>query len=298
VADRDIKATHEFLVEDSELSEMNRQDAVRNVLSVYDFDNTATNAASRIREAFSIGREYLTGSTKAAVVPEKTSSETKAVSEEQTISLDSFKNQFFGILDIAVMDGVFDVLMKSNFPARAENATIKLVADVLKKGVVGNKMMLMAQSGKGITLHRIQTEMETSVTDLNRFYDLKGARDYIEGQSDKLNSLNSPDLAEASLKLAAALVKPNLTFNKRETELRKDLARKSVTPFYFKVKKGEMLVREGERITPEHLLKVSEQQKFLKQNETLGRVPAMAVMIFLLLSAMHLVGFVIGKSDS
>ena len=97
-------------------------------------------------------------------------------------------------------------------------------------------------------------------------------------------------MAKVSLGLAAALVKPNLTFNKRETELRKDLARKSVTPFYFKVKKGEMLVREGERITPEHLLKVSEQQKFLKQNETLGRVPAMAVLIFFLLSAMYFVG--------
>ena len=45
VADRDIKATNEFLVEDSELTEKNRQDAVKNVLSVYDFDRTAINVA-------------------------------------------------------------------------------------------------------------------------------------------------------------------------------------------------------------------------------------------------------------
>ena len=47
VADRDIKSTHEFLVEDNELTEKNRRDAVKKVLPVYDFDRTATNVASR-----------------------------------------------------------------------------------------------------------------------------------------------------------------------------------------------------------------------------------------------------------
>jgi len=298
VADRDIKATNEFLVEDSELTEKNRQDAVKNVLSVYDFDRTAINVASRIKEAFAAGRAYLAKPGDTSGTSKDAPSEVKPVSDEPSMSIDSFRNHFFGILDIPVSDKVFDTLLKSDFSAEAENAAIRLVSEVLNKGVVGNKMMLMAQSGKGITLHRIQTEMESKVTELNRFYDLKEARDFIEGQSEPLtSSMSSPGLAKASLELAAALVKPNLTFNKRETELRKELARKSVTPFYFKVKKGEMLVREGERITPEHLLKVSEQQKFLKQHETLGRVPAMAVLIFSLLAAMHLIGFMTGRAS-
>jgi putative nucleotidyltransferase with HDIG domain len=298
VADRDIKATNEFLVEDSELTEKNRQDAVKNVLSVYDFDRTAINVASRIKEAFAAGRAYLVKPGDTSGTSKDAPSEVKPVSDEPSMSLDSFRNHFFGILDIPVSDKVFDTLLKTDFSVEAENAAIRLVSEVLNNGVVGNKMMLMAQSGKGITLHRIQTEMESKVTELNRFYDLKGARDFIEGQSKPLaSSMSSPGLAKASLELAAALVKPNLTFNKRETELRKELARKSVTPFYFKVKKGEMLVREGERITPEHLLKVSEQQKFLKQNETLGRVPAMAVLIFFLLAAMHRIGFMTGRAS-
>ncbi|MBW1827813.1 MAG: hypothetical protein JRI74_00110, partial [Deltaproteobacteria bacterium] len=79
--------------------------------------------------------------------------------------------------------------------------------------------------------------------------------------------------------------------------LRKDIARKSVTPFYFKVKKGEMLVREGERITSEQILKISEQQKYLKENESLGTAPAMSVLIFVLLSAMYMVGFMNNPSS-
>jgi len=80
--------------------------------------------------------------------------------------------------------------------------------------------------------------------------------------------------------------------------LRKEQARESVKPFYFKVKKGEMLIREGERISPEHLLKLSEQYKLLKQKEMLGRVPAMAILIACLLASMYIVGLLGRQSSS
>ncbi|OQY49450.1 MAG: hypothetical protein B6240_03220 [Desulfobacteraceae bacterium 4572_87] len=59
VADRDIKASREFLVENTELTEKNRQEAIRAVLPVYDFDPTATDVVPRVREAFALGRKYL-----------------------------------------------------------------------------------------------------------------------------------------------------------------------------------------------------------------------------------------------
>jgi putative nucleotidyltransferase with HDIG domain len=102
--------------------------------------------------------------------------------------------------------------------------------------------------------------------------------------------LGSQELSAITLKLADALIKPNLTFNKRETELRKDIARRSVKPFYFKVKKGEMLVREGQRITDEHILKLREQYKFIQENRMFGRSPAMMVLIGFLMSVMYLAG--------
>lgn len=298
VADRDVKATQEFLVEDNELTEKNRLDAVNKVPLVYDLDRTATDVASRIKEAFAVGRQNLTETGDAAKTTKNSASEVKDVSENQTMGPDSVKNNFFGILDIPVNDNLFDALKKNNFPDEVEDATITLVLQVLNKGVVDDKVMLLAQSKKGITLHNIQTEQESVVTDLDGFFDLSGARKFIEGQRKALaKSMSSPKLADASLKLASSLIKTNLTLNKRETELRKDIARQSVTPFYFKVKRGEMLVREGERITPEHLLKLSEQQKLLKQNEALGEVPAMAILVFALLAAMYVVGFMNGRSS-
>ncbi|GAH26197.1 unnamed protein product, partial [marine sediment metagenome] len=99
----------------------------------------------------------------------------------------------------------------------------------------------------GVVLHEIFTKKETKVTDFDRFHDLEDAKLLM---SDRINSQMKarglPHLADLSVNLAHFLIKPNLTFNQRETEARKNLARVSVKPTYYKIKKGEMLVREGE----------------------------------------------------
>ncbi len=298
VVGRDIKASREFLVEDKELTEKNRQDAVKAVISVYDFDRTSTSVVSRIDEAFKAGWTFIVEFKAAGQTPGEAPSEEIPVFDEQTTNLESFKSNFFEILDILPDNKVFEALMEGGFPVEVRDATSRLVSKVLRNGVVGNKMMLMTRSGKGIILHYINTGRENHVTELDGFYDVTGAKSFIMSRSKHLaDSMSSPELAMPVLKLAPALVKPNLTFNKRETELRKDLAWKSVSPFYFKVKKGEMIIREGERITSEHLLKISEQQKYLKQHETFGRAPAMAVLIFFLLSSLYVVGFMANPSS-
>ena len=285
VADRDIKASYEFLIENKELTEKNRQEAVKSVLSIYDFDPTGADVASRIKEAFTAGKEF-----------ENLPVPNEKVSKGQLTSTDSGKMHFFNILDIPPDEKTFNTLMKKGFPTEIEEATISLVTQALRNGIVSNKMMLMSHSKKGIILHNIHTGKEIKTTDLNQFYNLKTAKDFIKSRSEALNkSMESGTLARVSLKLAMALIKPNLTLNIRETESRKDLARESVKPFYFKVKKGEMIVREGERITPEHLLKLSEQNKLFKHKGMIGRVPAMAILIGFLISAMYVVGLMRGR---
>ena len=299
VADRDIKASREFLVENTELSDKSRQDAVRAVLSVYDFDPSAKDVVTRIKEAFKAGRAYVDQLVSATRTPENPVMQPEKVGEGHPTSTASFEEQFFEILDTSSNNKVFDTFLKSGFPSKAEEAAIDLVTQVLNNGVVSNKMMLMSQSGKGVILQDINTQKEIKVTNLDRFYELKSAKEFVREQGRALyrSILSSRELSDAVTELAGILIQPNLTFNKRETGLREDLARKSVKPFYFKVKEGEMLVREGERITPEHLLKLSEQYKFLKHEKMLGRAPAMAILIGFLLFSMYLVGLMQQQSS-
>jgi cyclic-di-AMP phosphodiesterase PgpH len=282
VADRDIKATRDFLVENEVLTQEKREQAVRGALSVYDFDPTGNNAITRIREAFQQGREYR--EEKVPLSGAKTSEETLSHPE-------AFEERFFEILEIEPDNALFQSLSKSGFPPRVEKAVIYLLNKVLQRGVVGNEKMLLAESGKGIILRHVHREKETKVTDLNRFYDLEKARAFLRGQGPSLDQiLASSALIRTAVDLSLALIKPNVTFNKRETELRKDAARKLVKPVYFKVKKGEMLVREGEIIKPEHLLKLNEEYKSSGWKATIGRTPAMALLVAFLLSTTYIMG--------
>lgn len=296
VVDRDIKASREFLIENKELTEKNREKAVKLALSVYDFDPAATDVVSRIQEAFQTGREYLEALTANA---EKEKEIPENDSDDKIVSLNAFKKQFFDILEISFDDSLVETFMKKDFPLRAEELIISLDRQVFKRGVVGNKTMLMNQTGKGIILHDIRNGEETKVADLDRFYDVEEAQAYVYGQRESVLSALGPEtLGMASLDLAAAMIKPNVTFNKRETNLRVEQVRQSVKPFYFKVKKGEMLIREGERVKNEDLLKLSAQYEYLRQKDVLSRVPAMALLFVLLLISMYLPGLFRTRSDS
>ncbi len=298
VAERDIKASRDFLLENKARTEKNRETAVKGVLSVYDFDSTSLQVVPRIREAFDIGKEYVANASYTAS-PDRASprAEMKGAAK---VSKDfaAARGRFFEILEIPPDSQAFEQLVQAGFPAGVEDASIQLVTRVFKRGVVGNRQMLKEQMERGgIILHDINTKEDVKVARFDRFFDLQGAKDYIRNQKKALKeTLKSPELVPISMIFAQSLIKPNLTYNQRETESRKDLAKRSIKPTYFRIKRGEMLVREGELIGPEHILKLAEETRSQNPVEMLGRVPAMAVIIGVLFLVIYMVGSISIKS--
>ena len=56
--------------------------------------------------------------------------------------------------------------------------------------------------------------------------------------------------------LLARMVKPNITFDRDITDEKRRETRQAVRPVLFKLKRGEMVVRVGERITEEQAMKL------------------------------------------
>jgi len=293
VSDRDIKASRDFLIENKELTETNREKAVKDVLSIYDFDNSSSNLATRVIDSFNNARKHFDK-------PEKERDDQKNLkpsnievkptdSQETDINI---KNQFFSSLEIPTDDKIFKFLKKYEFSKMIEIQVNRLLNIVLKRGIVGNNQMLADHIEKGgIILHEINQKKETKVNDINLFYDLKAAENVINNQLKILtDSMESAEMAQISIQLALTLLKPNLTYNQRETELRKDLARESIKPIFFRIKRGEMLVREGELIGPDHLLRLSVENESHEGIDIIDRVPAMAILMGFLLSIMYYVG--------
>jgi putative nucleotidyltransferase with HDIG domain len=141
----------------------------------------------------------------------------------------------------------------------------------------------MSQKGKGIILMDIDTQTELKIDDLGRFYDPEGASQHISQIIEQdLTEETGSDTAASIARFGQLLIRPNITFNKRETELRKEEAKDSVKPIYFQVKKGEMIVREGEKINPTHLLKLETQAQLTRNT----LIPGMALSTTLMLGVM------------
>jgi cyclic-di-AMP phosphodiesterase PgpH len=300
VAARDIKASHDFLIENKELTEKDREKAAKEVLAIYDFDSAALNLVPSIREAFAQSREQFSQGFEFYDQHQTDKDRGERMFFRGSESYDFAKERFFGILEVTPDDELFSLLAESGFPVAAEEAIVELVTEISERGIVPNKAMLRNQIERGgIVLHELHSKNETKVSDGERFFDVAGARTYVRSQDKTFQErIGSPVLAEAALRLTQLLIRPNLTYNQRETESRRELARDSVKPVYYKVKKGEMLVREGERIGPEHLLKLTEENKSLRSMNLLGRVPAMAILIGVLLSVLYIVGAQSLKKDT
>ena len=292
VAETGIKASHDFLIENREQTERNRIEAAKQALAVYDFDRTLSDLLPRVKEAFAFARgryEELRSPVSQEPFDPAVATATRPGPEE----IAAIRDRFFGILELSPNDDLFERLQESRFSTGVEQSVIPLLGRILGKGIVANSDRLLSQAEKGgIILHDLYTQQETRVENLERFYDMASAAAYVENQAgDIKEQLGSPTAAKSAVELTRALLQPNVTFNQRETEIRKEAARSGVKPTYFKIKKGEMLVREGERIGPEHLEKLAGEFRSRDRVDMLGRIPAMTVLIGLFFTVMYLVGF-------
>ncbi|MGD9158093.1 MAG: hypothetical protein PVG39_06790, partial [Desulfobacteraceae bacterium] len=288
IAEADIKAPVDILVRNDETTEKERGKAVQGIPDVYDFDPTASNLTLRLKEAMAETRKLIITQTVDPLAP-------APVEEIPVDTVDVKKTTaegFFRSLELPLDDTLYERIVLSGCPHNLESSIVKLVTDVYKKGVVGNYSVLMRQAQKGIVLQSIQNREEELVTDLSRFYDIKGAIKQIESQKGDLVKDSVPqEIADLAVKLSTSLVKPNVTFNKRETEVRKDAAAQAVKEFFYQVKRGEMIVREGERIGADHLLKLTAVNVALEDKNVLGRIPGMTLLMGILFTVIYITGF-------
>ena len=303
IATRDIKASREYLVEDKALTEHNRSEAIKSVLPVYDFDNSGGGIITKIKEAFNFAR--MTISDTSIVSPSSENVYNATIEEGENAADNSnipdsvketngivsankgeFATFFFEILDITGKTDTFDTLAADQFASESQEYLEQIIMEVLSYGIVGNLKLFLNDIGKGILLHDLQSDLKQVVKSPQDFLGIPDAEEYLRSKTPILGKNTSPQLAAAIVDLAISLIKPNLTFNSRETELLKDQASKNAKPFYFKVQQGEMLVRDGDLITEANFIKLTSQNDYLRSRNVFARVPAIALLVGLMLMVM------------
>lgn len=295
VAERDIKAPREFLVENKALTEENRRQAIEGVITVYDHDPALiTRIQERVSRAFGMLRQAMEAPPPDAARAEENTqtplenrlpplvagkpsgAEEKTAKKSVHERVWELKDRFEEQLGISVSKGAFALLEKEGFSEQIPARINQILEKILENGVVSNKELLLREGARGIALRNVETQTEKVVTDLKRFYGTDQAKIMVRVVGNPLLKDMSYTLVNLIVDFAQRLIQPNITLNRNETEERKKEAAETVKSAYYQVKAGEMLLREGERVTPLQLLKLktlyaSSQQKNLLER-SLGAV--------------------------
>ena len=291
VAERDIKAPKDFLVEDEEATEAHRKQATESVLTVYDHDEelltkltrAVTNAFAeyhKLMESKQNVQDEAVTQEAAANLNQTASGIPKATIEKQ---LGQMKPDFEEKIGIKISKNDYSVLIKEKFSNEIPSLTNQILSDIFKNGVVANKEILLREEDKGIMLRTVGKKTETEVHGLKRYYGLDQAKTMVRIIGKPLLTDTSPSVRGVVVDLSQRLIQPNITLNKSETEERKKQAGDAITPTLYQIKSGEMLLREGERVTEIQLLKLEMLQGQVKKEQLMISSVGAAMIIMCLL---------------
>jgi hypothetical protein len=275
VVERDIKASRDFFIEDQAATDKNRQQAMADVLTVYDFDANLANTLKRnVAQAFGDLSSLIESYQSSRLQELETQSEPDSIQpQDPKPSIQELvqekQEQFEETIGIRVSKGAYQALAKEGFSIKVANLISKIFTSILNNGVVTNKEILLKELDKGIILRDVATKKERIAGNLNQFYGLNQAKAMVR-------TIGQPDLQDLDYTLknlvvdfVQELIQPNITLNRSETQERQNKIGAEIKPVLYKIKAGEMLLREGARVSELDLVKLEALQSQTKKEQIL-----------------------------
>ncbi len=223
VAPRDIKAPFSFDVEARATTDHLRDLAAAEISPVYDFDLKGVRAVeSAVERAFSDAR-----TSKAGV--------------EETAKM--FQSRLGVVLSLQTIAAMRD----EKYDPSVAKAVIRTVDRVMERGIVADKDVFNLVGEKGLVIRSIGERRESYVADASSVLDMPSAERLARREIEQL--LPDSQRRRAAAEIVEKLLTPNLTFNPSETELRRKEAMASIRPLRYHIKRGEVILRAGERVT-------------------------------------------------
>ncbi len=285
VALRDIEAAQELLVVDETGTEEKLNQALRRVKPIYDFNTeTLTQLQEKVVRAFrnmrelfteddarggaetagtavasAISRDAIVRNTPAAGLSESTPVMFKNEDQSDTASplgetkIDLKKQQFEDLLGVTFSQEDYRVFADRDFRSEDGNRITTLLGRVMRSGVVSDLSLLLKWEKTGIIVRKTDTGEETEILDVASIENVLKVRKRLDDLARDLAPTASPRFQKAAAALAGAIIQPNLTFNQADTARAREKATQAVSPVEFRVKKGEMIVRRGERMAEKHI---------------------------------------------
>ncbi len=292
IASRDIKTPRDFLVPEPELTEKKKLDAAAAVIPIYDYDPRPSKAvAQKFSDVLSQLNAELHRHDEVAIDDEMPAAEGKTTSEAAAEAIVEA-----GVMPLPPVDP--SVTLGLNLTEAQTEALRRMAGDDalvpkfsrdvrlgLNRKIVGNLELFQNNWHGSILIRDLANDKEAAIED----------KESVLGLNEVINDLrtqlfgtqNSSDDATEVMAILQKMVRPNLTFNQSETETRKRAAAESVLPVLLQVKRGEMIVREGERVTEEQVRKLRALQSSVDGFKMARNAAGLMLSILLLFYVVH-----------
>ncbi|OBQ55767.1 HD family phosphohydrolase [Halodesulfovibrio spirochaetisodalis] len=226
VAAQDVLATQDLLFEDTSSTLVKRRQVAELQPPIYDLDRTPL---AKIQDKFRLIFDLI-------------NSPIATATDEDTV-----RWQIEEILNVEVSRKTFNHWKEEQFQNIFYSQAIPYIVDELNKGIVADSSLLL-QNRNGYIVRDLAQSNETLHSVAFKIGDLASTK---KGLLKELRKKGKAPLRtrNAVLSLVSPVLTPTITPNRVETQLREQLALDAVDPVYYSIKKGESIVRKGERVT-------------------------------------------------
>ncbi len=293
IAAYDVKASEDFFVEDQEATEASRQATADRILTVYDYDpGVAHRLTNQMNAAFAEMRNSLLDFNADHQRPPSAPAGGESAGDrnwrsERENALWTQKARFETQTGFELSRGALKLLINEGFSPQLAQLAVRIIEEILDNGVVANKEILLRELDKGITLRNVVNQTEKTVFSLRQYYGPDQARTMVRVTAEPLVRDLNYNVTNLLVDLIQRALQPNITMNRNETERRRGQALADLKPVMFQVKAGEMVLREGERVTNEHLLKLEAMRSQAENRRIAASGVGAAVILALLLAGAH-----------
>lgn len=281
IAQTDIIIPMDALIEDEAATQAHRAEAKANALPVYRFaPSLQDDQAARLKTAFVQSRDLLglnpTG---------KNTSGKKRGRSFRTLPT-ALKEQLRSIMQEGLglkppVDDLLVFLVREGFTSAMEDQLILLLKDLLSTNIVSDDMLFAKEKGNIHRVNIVTGKVETvPVSLLATIAQTRNRLGKQVGQDSHITIAARPHMR----RILESLILPNLTFDEAMTKSGQEEDVKNVDHVLRKLKKGKVVLRQGDEVGADHLVQIEAIRKLSPAGSSTLQTIGMASLIGILLT--------------
>jgi len=232
-AKEDVIAPFDFETIDAKATKARREEASKLINPVYLLDSYKyTFIESKIKDIFALGRDFLL----------------RGEVKKERLAVELLKDGIKNLFEIEINPEILKFLVREKFDFALEQTVLNILRNAYDRGIFLTKMSVYNREGEIAIVTKDGKLKDVKVDEVLDFMSFKKYTEELAIQ----NGLRE-DSAKKITEFCSLFISPNLVYDEALTEQRKKEETERIYPVIMKIPKGKIILRKGDKVTPEVL---------------------------------------------